>query len=344
MGRKRKKGNEKLPTYVYLTKGRYVYRPYEKGKLGREVRLCDADATMVELWSAYEEIQGVTRDNFKWLGQLYLDSSDFRSKAESTRGEYLRMFGRIVARRMQSGRLFGDLPLEAISVVVIRKYMDRYGPGREMAANRELSFMAGLFAWGYERGKCKTNPCRGVKKFKETPRSHYATDEDYKLVYDLACKFPRRPYLPIAMEIAYLCRARRIEVVNLRESDISSEGLLIRRRKGSKTQVVGWTPRLRAAVDAALALPGIARIDPKHRWLIHDKQGDRIHHETLGRAWQELMARAVKQGLKHRFTFHDLKRKSVTDFEGDKLKASGHRSPQMLEVYDVSIEVVEATR
>jgi len=53
--------------------------------------------------------------------------------------------------------------------------------------------------------------------------------------------------------------------------------------------------------------------------------------------------RAVERGLKERFTLHDLKRKGVSDFQGDKLAASGHRSPQMLQVYDVLPATVAPT-
>ena len=60
-------------------------------------------------------------------------------------------------------------------------------------------------------------------------------------------------------------------------------------------------------------------------------------------AWQRLMKSAVEGGLKESFTLHDLKRKGVSDFEGDKLAASGHRSPQMLQVYDVLPATVAPT-
>jgi hypothetical protein len=55
------------------------------------------------------------------------------------------------------------------------------------------------------------------------------------------------------------------------------------------------------------------------------------------------MKSAVEEGLKERFTLHDLKRKGVSDFEGDKLAASGHQSPQMLQIYDVLPATVAPT-
>lgn len=44
-----------------------------------------------------------------------------------------------------------------------------------------------------------------------------------------------------------------------------------------------------------------------------------------------------------RFGLHDFKRRGITDTEGtraDKQQASGHRSEGMLDVYDLSVPVV----
>ncbi len=46
------------------------------------------------------------------------------------------------------------------------------------------------------------------------------------------------------------------------------------------------------------------------------------------------MAKAMEKGLKERFTFHDLKAKGVTDFDGNKQEAAGHKSAQTAEVYN----------
>jgi len=56
------------------------------------------------------------------------------------------------------------------------------------------------------------------------------------------------------------------------------------------------------------------------------------------------MTRAMDKGLKNRFTFHDLKAKGVSDFDGDKKLASGHRSDSMIDVYDRKPGSVKATK
>ena len=56
------------------------------------------------------------------------------------------------------------------------------------------------------------------------------------------------------MELGYLCRLRSIETITLTEANGTAEGLSTNRRKGSRDNLVEWTPRLRAAWDGALAL------------------------------------------------------------------------------------------
>ena len=47
-----------------------------------------------------------------------------------------------------------------------------------------------------------------------------------------------------------------------------------------------------------------------------------------------------------RFSLHDLKRKGITDYKGtrhEKQEGSGHRSPGMMDVYDLSLPVVKSS-
>lgn len=53
--------------------------------------------------------------------------------------------------------------------------------------------------------------------------------------------------------------------------------------------------------------------------------------------------KAEKEGRRYEhFTFHDLKRKGVTDTKGNKQEASGHRNAAMLNIYDVKPIIVRA--
>jgi hypothetical protein len=153
--------------------------------------------------------------------------------------------------------------------------------------------------------------------------------------------------------LGYLCRLRPVEVITLTEAAATAEGLHTNRRKGSRDSLVQWTPRLRAAWDAAIALRDAAwarrrmpvPLRPQDRLILVNDAGGRITDSTLQTAWQRLMHAAIAGGIinaEQRFGLHDLKRRGITDTLGRqaKLDAGGHRSEQMLSVYDLEVPTV----
>jgi hypothetical protein len=151
------------------------------------------------------------------------------------------------------------------------------------------------------------------------------------------------------MEISYLCRLRGIETVTLADANETPEGVRTNRRKGSRDNIVRWTPRLRAAWDAAKAARKAIRDKKKmpipmtaeaRRRLVVAAHGGPLRKSSLDTAWQRFITQALEKGLiaeEERFGLHDLKRQGITDTIGnraDKQEASGHRDAAMLDVYD----------
>lgn len=338
MGRHRKRREDnRLPPYVYRDRVRWVYRPYTNGRLGKPVRLCALDAPLSEVWAAWEAVtQEKPRESVRWVLDSFLASDTAAGLAVKTRREYRKAAAQLAGAALTDGRVFGDVLAAQVTPGVVRKYLDR-NAHRAVAANRELALLSRSYSWALERDLIPglaRNPCKGVRRHSEKARTRYVTPAEYRAVYDLA-----HGYLRPAMELAYLCRARISEVLDLRLDDLLDEGVRIRRLKGSRTQVVAWSTRLRAAVREARALHGVGSM-----FVLHDRRGQKLRYDAFSTAWQRVMARALAEGLvSHRFSFHDLKAAGVSDFDGDKRKAAGHRTLAMVNVYDRKIEVVEAT-
>jgi integrase len=349
-----RKKKRNLPPYTYFGKGRWYHREYlGDGKLGRELKLAGPKATDEEIWQVYLDKVGVrsATGTLRWLSDEYFSSPYFSRRAITTQREYRRYARRILDTRLKDGRIFGDIRAKRITPGVIRRYMDMRAKSAPVMANRELEFLSVVFGFGYERDYVSVNPAKGVKPQPERPRTRYVTDAEYQAVYDRAT-----PYVQIAMELAYLCRLRRGEIIGPDPRDVDSneppkyeglqrkhvlqKGLHVIRAKGSKEQIIAWTPRLRAAVDRALDLPSqVASF-----YLLHDKRGQRIRKRAFSSAWQRAVKNAVLKNGIQPFTFHDLKAKGVSDFVGDKIKASGHKSFRMVSIYDRSIELVASTK
>lgn len=101
-------------------------------------------------------------------------------------------------------------------------------------------------------------------------------------------------YMWIVMELAYLCRLRGIEAVTLTDANALEEGVMTNRRKGSRNNIVCWTPRLRYAWDMAVERRSQlwarkSRETPKlpeDRSLIVAKSGGPLRKTALGSSWK----------------------------------------------------------
>ena len=146
------------------------------------------------------------------------------------------------------------------------------------------------------------------------------------------------------------------EALDLTDANEKPEGLQINRRKGSRDNIVAWTPRLTEVWQAAKARRDVIVADrkiavgirPEQRpHFLADRGGGRITKSGFDTAWQRLIHAALDGGIiteAERFSPHDLKRKSVTDAAGtraEKKEASGHKSDAMLDVYDMQIQAVK---
>ena len=77
--------------------------------------------------------------------------------------------------------------------------------------------------------------------------------------------------------------------------------------------------------------------------LLADREGKPIGKAAWNSAWQRWQKKLGEAGVEP-FTPHDLKAKGVSDLEGDKQAASGHRTPGQVAVYDRKPRTVKPTR
>jgi hypothetical protein len=216
----------------------------------------------------------------------------------------------------------------------MQRYLDSVDA--KILGNRQLQFLKAAFSWAVVRLEgVDSNPCKGVRLNPSQKRVRYVTDDEYNAVVELARKHAPAYVVP-AMEIAFLCRARKAEVLNLEQSHLLEHGIELNRLKGSAGEITLYTPRLEKAVALAKAFNG----QTHSPYLIHNKFGERIKETTFDTAWQRLMKKAVADKLiAERFTFHDLKAKGVTDH-----KYHAGVSEQMKSIYVRKLDEHEATR
>lgn len=325
MKKSRPKRENWIPVHVTRGKSAWEYRPVRGGRC---VRLCALDSpnSLVIRRHAEEFERFHTKSGtFKALADDFFESEEFKKKAKSTQNDYQKYWEKVEP-------VFGKVDAKRIAPEHIRTYMDKKGKTSEVQANRHLSFMSKVFSWGFERGRVKINPCHGVTRYTETARDKYITDEEYRIVHDVA---PVR--VKIAMEISYLCAARQGDVLKLTKVQISDDGINIRQGKTGKKQIKAWTPRLKKAIELAKTLKS------KHDsiYIIPTQKGTAYTSDGFRTMWHKAITKARKESKKPLdFTFHDIKAKGISDYEGDKQKFSGHKTASQVAIYDRKTEIV----
>lgn len=326
MGRKRLKQDCWIPSRVYRGKSAFEYRPVK----GVCIRLCSLDtAKHIVIRRHAEEYErfNTRSGTIESLVEMFFKSADFKDLAVRTRSDYEKYWKALKP-------VFSHVSSRSLEPVHMRKYLDKKGESSKITANRHLAFMSRVFSWGFERGEVLANPCKGVRRFTEKARTVYITDQEYKSVYDSAGDAVRA-----AMEISYLCAARQGDVLKLKKSQLLKDGIFIKQGKTGKEQIKLYTPRLKAA----LALAASIESNIESMYVIKTRAGTAYTSDGFRTMWHKAKAEAKKKtGLALDFTFHDIKAKSISDYEGDKQQFSGHKTAAMVASYDRKTQSVES--
>lgn len=249
-------------------------------------------------------------------------------------------------------RVFDDAPIDAITPQHIAQYRDKRTA--KVRANREISLLSHIFnlarEWGYT---AKENPCKGVRKNKETPRDYYADDQVWKAVYAHASE-----ELQDAMDIAYLTGQRPADVLKMRLTDISDGALSVRQNKTSKllriliNDETGQRTELGRVIDKiqsrskqvkSLYLVATDTGAPLNKWTL------RVRFETACTTAADAATATGNDALAERikqFQFRDIRAKAASEQDLESAqKLLGHTKSQITEtVYRRVGETVKPTK
>lgn len=322
MGRPRKDPKDnRLPPRVRPNKYSYVWKP--KGTTHSITLAPITGTSMSKLWQRYEEEKAKRHDvmTVSKLWNMFLDSPAFTDLAPRTQKDYRQQQKALLA-------VFGKMRADDVRIEQVRIFMDKRGLESKTQANHELASLSRVYGWGFERGYVKGNPCKGVRKFTSEARTVYITNEQYAAIYNEAI-----PGLQVAMEISYLCAARLGDVLELRWNEVMDEGIYIEQNKTGTKQIKEWSPRLKSAVQLARNMFGTGG-----EYVIATSKGGKVTAKTLNNWWNDAKRTAEqKAGAPFGCTFHDIKAKGISDYEGssrDKQLFSGHKTESQVLIYD----------
>ena len=189
--------------------------------------------------------------------------------------------------------------------------------------NRILSLLRIVFGYALEWQEVDANPCIGITRHEEGKRDRYITDAEFGALLDAAS-----PYIRSILEMCYLTGQRIGDVIAIRLTDISDEGVSFVQAKTGAKLIVAMTPDLQAVISRAKALPRKVRT----LTLFCSRSGKPVSYETVKEAFKVLRD---KTGI-HDVKIHDIRAKSLTDADREGKNAQtlgGHADARMTARY-----------
>lgn len=217
---------------------------------------------------------------------------------------------------------FRDFDPPDVTAPVVWQLRDGMASTPNMA-NRCLSLLRQVLDYACRRSLVERNAAREVKMLPERERDRLLTAEEYEAIYAKA-----GPRLQIIMDLLYLTGQRVNDVLRLKRSDVSDDGIYFQQQKTKKKLLVALGAELRVVVDRAKALHGDI---PAVTLLVGRRRGP-PDYRSVNLQWQVARKAAAVSNAQLR----DLRAMSLTEAEEegkDPTALAGHSSPAMTRRY-----------
>lgn len=215
---------------------------------------------------------------------------------------------------------------------LLKMKMERRGT----AGNRAMAALASAFNHGLALGMVNENPCRGIRRNRERPRTRKVEIGEVNALSAVAESMGEAYLMTacIALTVALTGR-RRGDILRLQAMQMNADGIFIieskTRRHGERHVRVQWSPTLRAVIDRALSIHGDRR---GLGFIFQSSRGEPYTDSGFKSNWTRLMAAYAKQHGE-RFRAHDLRALYVTEMLDQGRAPNTHSNDAtMRRVYD----------
>lgn len=243
-------------------------------------------------------------------------------------------------------RVMGKVPARVIRPADVARYMRKERAEAPIRANREIALLSNLMNVAIERGDLDVNPCKQVKRNRETPRTEAPESAVLaRFIAWLVAQGGQRRVIALMAEFAALAGSRRIEFLHLTLPQIDSDAAIIRLMRAKQH---GGAKR----VENVVITPGMAdlvsrlRALPRPEGCLHvftTRDGNPYNDDGFNSTWQRAMVKALEEKVvERRFTFHDLRAYYTTEHKAQygalpELHADTHTTAKVYDRSRVSI-------
>lgn len=245
------------------------------------------------------------------LWRIYSTSADYLSLAEITQKQYAEYW-------MRLEKVWGRGIVSVIKPADVSRYLRVHRQNALKLANREVSLLSNLFNVAVERGDIDRNPCKEVRRNKETPRDRLVDAAEFDPFVAWALQRGPSAVVLISMaQFAALAGSRRIEFRTLHWPQVDDEIVRMQRAKqrgnSTKRELVSIGDALRVVLDRMRNLPGYNSMGAVFR---APKTGNPYSESGFKTMWGRLMDSALLEKIVlKRFTFHDLRAHYTTYYK-----------------------------
>lgn len=312
-----RKQNRNLPARMYLKHGRYWYVEHGKWRaLSRDY---------AEALTQYAQRTSAAGDGMAALIDRFLIEVA-ATKTAKTEKEYKRLGERLKT-------VFAEFRPHQVKPHHVQQVIAHEAKKHPTQANRMRQLLSAIFAYAVSTlGVAERNPCRDTKGVHVKKRDRYIADAEFTAV-----KAKASPSIACIMDFCYLTAQRISDVLKVRLSDVTAEGVYFQQGKTGKKLLVQMTPDLAEVIERARALHTKVR----GMTLFHGRGGKPYGYFGVS----AMFRRACKKAKVEDFHLHDIRAKALTDAERQGLNAqrlAGHKSRTMTEHYIKAREIETA--
>lgn len=265
----------------------------------------------------------------------YLANNDLEALAPRTIKDYEESLTRFIIP------VFGHMHPDSVTKQHIAKYLKDGRATRRTRVNRERAALSSAYKFGLAEGLAKENPCHGVPRNSERPRTRRVSITEFNDFMAHAKAKGGSAYMValIGCTVALTGR-RRGEILGLTRAALQPEGFRV---KDIKTKVgeperhylVEWSGMLRQLVDEVKA---IKRNRPSIYLFATTDEGTPYTDAGFSCLWNRLMKSYAGDKTQPKwFTAHDLRALYVTQMLGQDRDPKTHKNAQtMINVYERS--------
>jgi integrase len=202
---------------------------------------------------------------------------------------------------------------------------------RAVRGNREIAALASAFNHGMALGAVAANPCRGVRRNRERPRTRAVSIGELNQLLEIAQARGGAAHMValIALMVALTGR-RRAEVRELRCESVTYDGVAVidAKNRAGRRYLIRWSPLLKRVVEDA------GKVRPSATYVFPTRTGCPYTDSGFKTEWNKLMG-VYQQQTGERFRAHDLRALYVSEMLARGADPATHaNTATMRKVYD----------